>query len=62
MKAPRTILVVIFTSSDEGHDVIESYNLGVNSYVLKPRDFDDFIDAVIKVGMYWIFTNQLVFY
>ncbi len=58
---PRTkaIPIVILTSSKEETDLIKSYNLGVNSYVVKPVDFPQFTEAVRQVGMYWMLLNQL---
>ena len=53
------IPVVVLTSSREDRDLIESYNLGVNSYVVKPVDFSQFTEAVRQLGMYWILLNQL---
>jgi len=46
------------TSSKEEQDIITSYNLGVNSYVVKPVHFDGFALAVAQLGMYWLITNQ----
>jgi CheY-like chemotaxis protein len=54
----RTIPVVILTSSNEERDVVESYKLGVNAYVVKPVAFSDFIDAVKHVGLFWAVLNQ----
>lgn len=53
----RLIPVVVMTSSREERDVIESYRLGVNSYVVKPMDFDSFAAAVADLGHYWLLVN-----
>jgi two-component system response regulator len=50
----RNIPVVVLTSSKEDRDIVESYKLGVNSYVSKPVEFDEFIEAVSTMGFYWI--------
>ena len=50
--------VVIMTSSREERDIVESYKLGVNSYVVKPVDFDQFFKAVTDMGFYWVLINQ----
>lgn len=57
---PRTcvIPVVVLTSSREDRDIIESYQLGVNSYIVKPVDFDQFTEAVRQLGLYWKLLNQ----
>jgi len=54
----RTIPVVIMTSSAEERDVIDSYKLGVNSYLVKPVDFTRFLDVVSQAGLYWAVLNQ----
>jgi two-component system, response regulator len=46
------------TSSEEEHDPVESYRLGVNSYVVKPVQFEPFLELVAKIGSYWVLTNQ----
>jgi two-component system, response regulator len=51
--------VVVLTSSLEEQDVIESYNLGANSYVRKPVDFTQFMDAALQLGLYWMVLNKL---
>ena len=55
----KTIPVVIFTSSREERDLIDTYNLGVNSYVVKPLDFSQFTEAIRQVSQYWMGLNQL---
>jgi two-component system response regulator len=54
----KLIPVVIMTSSKEEQDIVQSYNLGVNSYVVKPVEFDEFAKAVSELGLYWVLVNQ----
>ena len=55
----RRLPVVIFTSSNEEEDMIKSYNLGANSYVRKPVEFEQFLDATRQLGLYWLVLNQV---
>ena len=54
----RTIPVVALTSSREDHDLLESYNLGINAYVVKPVAFNEFVDAVKMLGGFWAVVNE----
>jgi two-component system response regulator len=57
--ALKTVPVVVMTSSNEERDVVESYRLGVNSYIVKPVAFEAFLDTVSKIGLYWVLTNRV---
>lgn len=54
----KAIPVVIMTSSREERDIVESYRLNVNSYLVKPVDFDKFVEIVSKAGFYWVLMNM----
>jgi two-component system response regulator len=54
----QSIPVVVVTSSAEDPDVKKAYQLGANSYVIKPVQFDAFVDAMVKVGIYWLMVNH----
>jgi len=55
----KIIPIIVLTSSNREKDMIESYKLGVNSYIQKPVDFDQFVESVKQIGMYWLLVNQL---
>ena len=54
----KWVPVVMMTSSREEGDLLKSYALGVNSYIVKPVDFEQFADTVAQIGMYWVLANQ----
>jgi CheY-like chemotaxis protein len=54
----KVIPVIVLTSSKEERDIVESYQLGVNSYIVKPVDFDKFVESVRELGLYWLLMNQ----
>jgi two-component system response regulator len=54
----KNIPVVVLTSSRQDRDRIESYNLGVNSYIVKPVEFESFAQAVAQIGYYWVIMNK----
>ena len=55
----RRLPVVVFTSSSEEEDMIKSYDLGANSYVRKPVDFEHFVEATKQLGLYWLVLNEV---
>lgn len=54
----KIIPVVVLTSSKEDTDILESYKLGVNAYIVKPVDYDKFVKAISEIGMFWLVMNQ----
>jgi two-component system, response regulator len=58
-ESSKTIPIVVFTSSAEERDVVESYKLGVNSYLVKPVDMKSFSDVITQTGLYWAVMNRI---
>lgn len=59
--AKKSIPVVLLTSSKEERDIVESYKLGVNAYVVKPVEFEEFVKAVSEIGLFWLALNQTAY-
>ena len=57
--ALKAIPIVVLTSSRQDQDVVESYDLGVNGYVIKPVAFDRFVEVVKQLGLFWVLTNEV---
>lgn len=55
----KSVPVVVLTSSNEESDIMESYNLGVSSYIVKPVNFESFSKAIINIGLYWVVMNKV---
>jgi len=54
----KSIPVVVLTSSEDNMDIVQSYRLGANSYIVKPVDYDKFFGSICDVGLYWMFLNR----
>lgn len=57
-KSTRRLPIVMLTSSDEERDIATSYDLGVNSYIRKPVDFNQFVESIQRLGLYWLVINE----
>jgi len=57
--ALKAIPIVVLTSSRQDQDIVESYDLGVNGYVVKPVAFDRFVEVVKQLGLFWVLTNEV---
>ena len=57
-QAKRIIPIVMLTSSKEERDILETYKLGINAYIVKPVEFDKFVHAVSEIGFFWMILNQ----
>ena len=55
----KSIPIVMLTSSNQERDIRESYNLGANAFVVKPVAFQDFVEVIKKIGMFWVLTNEI---
>jgi len=56
----KSIPIIVLTSSKEEKDICESYKLGVNSYIVKPVEFEKFVEVIGKVGLYWFYLNESI--
>ena len=54
----RVIPICVLTTSREERDIVDSYQLGINSYIVKPVDFEQFVEAIRTLGLYWLLLNQ----
>jgi len=54
----KSIPIVLLTSSKEENDIVDAYQLGVNSYIVKPMEFENFVKVVSDIGLYWLLVNQ----